>query len=221
MDYYYTAIALLGMRDSNLPPFKEARLKRYKSIRKMIDLIDTASKLAPSIPSEAFFLNPNDPEWDDDMTYPVIQHSKYYYQMGALGLNLALYAYNYNNFTYNIRFRTFRYLFPFVNLYIFADIYWRNRVETLKVNLFDEYVQLRAKELVEQNEYLLEHEDVKKFVWWFEDFRETLMRIHRTANNHDASDFKDAELVLQDFIRRYSDPSKKMPLIFEERSAFL
>ena len=56
MDHYFTAITLLGLRDQNLPPFKykltslfnrEARLKRYKSIKKMIELLDTASTLAP------------------------------------------------------------------------------------------------------------------------------------------------------------------------------
>ncbi len=82
----------------------------------------------------------------------------------------------------------------------------------MKVNLFDEYVSLRAKELVDQNEYLMQHEDVKKFVWWFEDLKETLVRVHRQANNHDASDFKDSEIILQDFIKRYSDPSKPYPL---------
>jgi len=47
MDSYFTAITLLGLRDQNLPPFKEARLKRYKSIKKMVELIDTATKLSP------------------------------------------------------------------------------------------------------------------------------------------------------------------------------
>jgi hypothetical protein len=82
----------------------------------------------------------------------------------------------------------------------------------MKVNLFDEYVQLRAKELVEQNEYLLEHEDIKKMFWWYQDFKDTLVRVHRQANNHDASDFKDSELILQDFIRRYTNPAKDLPL---------
>jgi len=36
------------------------------------------------------------------------------------------------------------------------------KTQLTKVNLFDEYVQLRAKELVDQNEYLLEHEGKQK-----------------------------------------------------------
>jgi len=212
---------LLGLRDQNLPPFKEARMRRYKSIKKMTDLLETAIKLAPPVPVEAFCLNPHDPEWDDDMTYPTIQHSKFLWQTGAFAFNLFLYAYNYNVYTHNIRFRTMRYLFPVVSVFLFQQIYWDYKTQVMKVNLFDEYVQLRAKELVDQNEYLMQHEDVKKFVWWFEDLKETLVRVHRQANNHEASDFKDSEVILQDFIRRYSDPSRPFPIVLEERSAFL
>ena len=32
------------------------------------------------------------------------------------------------------------------------------KTQLLKVNLFDEYIQLRAKELVEQYEFLFEHD---------------------------------------------------------------
>lgn len=110
----------------------------------MIDLIETASKLAPPMPVELFMLNPTDPEWDDDMTYPTIQHHTALYKSSALAGNLFLYAYNYNNFTANIRFRTMRYIFPAISLAIFGNIYWDYRAQNVKVNLFDEYIQLRA-----------------------------------------------------------------------------
>lgn len=42
--------------------------------------------------------------------------------------------------------------------------------------------------------------------------RETLGKVHRQANNHHASDFKDSELILQDFINRYVDPNAKSPM---------
>jgi len=221
MDSYFTVITLLGLKDQNLPPFKEARLKRYKSVKKMVDLIDTASKLAPRVPIEAFTLNPVDPEWDDDMTYPTIEHGKFVYQALAFSANLFLYSYNYNTYTGNIRFRTMRYLFPAVNLLIFGQIYWSYKTQLTKVNLFDEYIQLRAKELVSQNEYLFQHEDFKRFIWWFEDFKSTLARVHRQANDHSSSDFADSELLLQDFIRRYSNPQDNIPLNFRTRAAFL
>ena len=72
---------------------------------------------------------------------------------------------------------------------------------------------------MKQNEYLFQHEgtfvlreDFKRFIWWQEDLRETVGKIARQANNHHASDFKDSELILQDFIDRYVDPSAKSPM---------
>lgn len=58
----------------------------------------------------------------------------------------------------------------------------------------------------------MDYADFKKFLWWFEDFRETLRFVHRQANDHEPSDFKDSELLLQDFISRYSDPNSKSPM---------
>ena len=43
MDHYFTTMALLGVRDQNLPVFKDARLKRLKSVKKIVELIDTAT----------------------------------------------------------------------------------------------------------------------------------------------------------------------------------
>ena len=42
--------------------------------------------------------------------------------------------------------------------------------------------------------------------------RETVGKVARQANNHHASDFKDSELILQDFIDRYVDPAAKSPM---------
>ena len=67
------------------------------------------------------------------------------------------YSYNYNTFSTNIRYRTFRNVFPFLVAYIFADAYASYRKQILKINLFDEYCYLRSQELVKQNEYLLDH----------------------------------------------------------------
>lgn len=129
------------------------------------------------------------------------------------------YSYNYNIFTTNVRYRTFRNYFPFVIAALFGAAYGEYKQQVLKVNLFDEYCWLRSQELVKQNEYLFQHEgkclisvDFKKFIWWQEDLRETLQKVHRQANNHHASDFKDSELLLQDFINRYVDPSSSSPM---------
>ena len=55
--------------------------------------------------------------------------------------------------------------------------------------------------------------DIRKFVWWNQDLKETLARVHRQANDHEASDFKDSELLLQDFINRYTDPNSGSPMV--------
>ena len=58
----------------------------------------------------------------------------------------------------------------------------------------------------------MHNEDVKKAVWWLEDFKETLNKVHRQGNDNKNSDWKDSELVLQDFIDRYIDPKAESPM---------
>ena len=53
---------------------------------------------------------------------------------------------------------------------------------------------------------------MKKWVWYSADLEETLIRCHRQSWKNDASDFADSELLLQDFVRRYSDDTLKQPL---------
>ena len=77
--------------------------------------------------------------------------------VGTIFLTQFFYSYNYNVFTTNIRYRTFRNIFPFFVAYIFADAYSSYRKQILKINLFDEYCYLRSQELVQQNEYMLDH----------------------------------------------------------------
>jgi len=62
------------------------------------------------------------------------------------------------------------------------------------------------------SQYFWFNKDVKKAIWWSEDFKETLGKVYRQANNNSSSDFKDSELLLQDFINRYVDPSSTSPL---------
>lgn len=117
------------------------------------------------------------------------------------------YAYNYNAITSSIRFRNFRYFFPFIIAGLVGTGYYKYRVQILKINLFDEYCYLRADELLKQNEYLLKSEDFEKWVWWKADFTDTISKVYRQGNDNKASDFKDSELLLQDFINRYVDPT--------------
>ena len=151
---------LVGARGGNLPPFKDARLKRYRSVQKIMDLIITASKLAPSFPVRAFTLDPFDAEWDDIMPFPAIDYTNMALNGVGILANFWFYSYNYNTLTANIRFRNMRYFFPLINAFLISRAYNRYTNNILRVNLFDEYNWLRAQELVQQNEYLFKHEGI-------------------------------------------------------------
>ena len=71
---------------------------------------------------------------------------------------------------------------------------------------------MRADELVKEREHLLKSEEMKKWVWYSADLEETLIRCHRQSWKNDKSDFADSELLLQDFVRRYSDDTAEKPL---------
>lgn len=63
MDNYFTFTRLLSLRDtagSNLPLFKDARVKRYESVERMLDLLEIAGSTRPRIPSPIVTLNPMD-----------------------------------------------------------------------------------------------------------------------------------------------------------------
>jgi len=204
-----------------LPPFKEARLNRIASIQKINALFNVARRTEPKLPSELVQLNSLDPEWDDDMTYPSIEHSKYYGKGLVLAGMLGFYGYNWGRLTLNPRLRMIRFAFPIMWTYVFTDVYSRYQTQVKRAQAFDLYTQLRARELVEQNSFLLDHEDVKRYVWWSEDFKETIARVHRQANTHTAADFKDSELLLQDFVNRYADSGKEFPTNPEDHKLML
>jgi hypothetical protein len=60
MDNYFLVKKLLGLNDGNLPVHKGMRMKRYKSIEKMLDLMDVVKRIGPRAPVEAFSLDPSD-----------------------------------------------------------------------------------------------------------------------------------------------------------------
>ena len=88
----------------------------------------------------------------------------------------------------------------------------RYRKQVLRANLFDEYVQLRADEIIKEKTEQMKKEDVTKYIWFEEDLSETLSFVHRQSWKNDPSDFADSELILQDFIRRYTDDTLPEPL---------
>jgi len=103
------------------------------------------------------------------MPFPVIDRQRYFQYAFGIGSLLVIfclkkffYSYNYNIFTTNVRYRTFRNYFPFVIAALFGSAYGEYKQQVLKVNLFDEYCWLRSQELVKQNEYLFQHEGIFK-----------------------------------------------------------
>jgi hypothetical protein len=205
MEEYETHIRLLGLRDQNLPLFKETRVKRLQSIQKMQQLITVLPRLAPKFPAKILTLDETDPEWDDKMVYPVVNYRKYLFQAFYWAGLTGFYAYNWNVLHGNRRLKLLSYTYPFISAFFIGNMIINYNQEVAQVDLFENYCEMRANELVEQNKYMLDHEDFKRKVYFAADLQETLERVHRQANNHDQSDFKDSELLLQDFIRRYSD----------------
>lgn len=123
-----------------------------------------------------------------------------------------MFLYNYNVFFHNKNLQfvtksTLSLTFIFSNL-----LYVKYRKQVLRCNLFDEYVQMRADELVKEREHILRGEQMKKWIWFTADLQETLIRCHRQSFKNDASDYADSELLLQDFVRRYTDDTASKPL---------
>merc|ERR1712176_250300 len=129
-----------------------------------------------------------------------------------MSVTAFLFLYNYNIFFHN---KNFHFITKAVLGYSFIHsnaLYYKYRKQVLRCNLFDEYVQMRADELIKEREHLLRGEEMKKWIWYTADLQETLMRCHRQSFKNDASDFADSELLLQDFVRRYTDETAEKPL---------
>ncbi|CAG9328674.1 unnamed protein product [Blepharisma stoltei] len=210
MDRYQLATSLLGLWDEKtwMPIFRGPRYRRYQSIDKMMDLIEIAGKSAPVFPVEAVLLNPMDDEWDDQMTYININYGWIWSHIFVhLGLPLSVYIYNHNLIHYNVHYRALKWFLPLVMVWQFEKCYKYYRTQLTKGILFDEYVQARADELIAQREHLLHTDQVKRYLNWQIDYKETLNTIKREQTNNHASDFKQAELALQAFINRWVDPA--------------
>lgn len=181
-------------------------------MEKILDLLDVAKRVGPKFPLDTLFLDPHDPEWDDDMTYLYVDYPTYKLHLLHMSALSFMFLYNYNLFMHN---KNFTFVSKAVLGFTFLQsqiLYAKYRKQVLRCNLFDEYVQMRADELVKEREPLLKGEDMKRWVWYSADLQETLIRCHRQSFKNDASDFADSELLLQDFVRRYTDDTDKTPL---------
>jgi hypothetical protein len=95
MDLIQVTWKLLNLHDQNLPISKERRYARLESVSKMKKLIRTMIRTRPQLPRELTSLDPNDPEWEDKMIYPSMEHGKFLGQ-GLLWMGLqGFFIYNY------------------------------------------------------------------------------------------------------------------------------
>lgn len=77
---------------------------------------------------------------------------------GKIVLIKFLYVYNYQILTYNAHWRAVHKLAIFYLIFYTSRTLYHYKADVLRANLFDEYVQLRADELIKQNEPVLKSE---------------------------------------------------------------
>lgn len=215
MDNYFVVKDLLGLNDGNLPVHKGMRQKRYKSIDKMMDLIDVVGRLQPKMPLNVINLDPTDPEWEDDMNYLYPDYRKWRLRFVGLSSMYFLYLYNYQILAHNAHWRPVHKLALVFMVFYTSRTIFNYRKDILRANLFDEYVQLRSDELINQREPYVKSEPVKRYLWFMCDLKETLKRAKRQSYKNSPEDFQNAELILQDFIRRHTDETQALPLTKE------
>lgn len=215
MENYFQSLRLLGLDDSNLPVFHETRAKRLASIERINRLTNVAARLRPAAPPFLTYLDWADPEWDDRMVYPSVNYTRLVNKGLYWATLTGFYAYNWNVLHSNLRLRLLAYAYPFISALFLGSLAVEYLGSLQRVRLFENYCQTRARELFEQNRFMFGHDSFRRLMWFHEDLRDTLARVHRQANNHDASDFRDSELLLQDFVHRHSDPRDPDAALFQ------
>ena len=215
MDNYFIVKELLGLNNGNLPVHRGMRQKRYESIEKMLSLLDVVGRIGPKLPSNVLQLDPNDPEWEDNMNYLYPDYLKWKKRAFYMGAMFFVYLYNYQIIAHNAHWRFFHKVFLTIMVFHSAKTIYNYRKDVLRANLFDEYVQLRSDELIDQHRNNVRSNEVKRYIWFQLDLEETLRRCKRQSYLNSSEDFKDSELILQDFIRRYTDETETLPLTYD------
>lgn len=103
-------------------------------------MLDVVKRIGPKFPLESLFLDPHDPEWDDDMTYLYVDYPLYKQHLMMMSAFAFLFLYNYNVFFHNknLNFATKAVLgYSFLHSQM---LYTKYRKQVLRCNLFDEYV---------------------------------------------------------------------------------
>ena len=67
----------------------------------MLDLLDVCKRIGPKFPVNALFLDPDHPEWDDDMSYLYVEYPMYKQHIALMSFTAFMLLYNYNMFFHN------------------------------------------------------------------------------------------------------------------------
>ncbi len=143
-----------------------------------------------------FNLDPTDPEWEDKMIYPYMDYWALIKQGTYWTFFTGFFIYNWSTIVGNRRLRALKVLYPVGSASMITKMYYDYSSNMYQVSLFDKYVSQRSKDLFEENKNMFQSDYFKKYVYFQEDLKETLERVHRQANEHKASDFADSELML-------------------------
>ena len=130
------------------------------------------------------------------MIYLQVDYKLYERYAKVGGLLSIFMLYNYNAFFHNKNFAFVTKGWIAFGWLAYNYLYHKYRKQVLRCNLFDEYVQMRADELIKERTPILDSFDFKKWVWFAADMRESISRVHRQSYKNDATDFADSELVL-------------------------
>lgn len=132
----------------------------------MLNLINVSKRLSPQLPKTTFTLDPLDPEWEDKMLYPRLDHAAFYKQFACWVGMTGFYVYNFNVIAGNRNLKLLKLAYPIFSTFMFYKMHQDYRYNYEKVDLFDNYVKNRSLELFEDNKYLFETENFKRYVYF-------------------------------------------------------
>lgn len=78
----------------------------------------------------------------------------------------AFYAYNYSLFVGNRNFKLLKLAYPFFTTFMFVKMHQDYRYNYEKVDMFDNYVKSRSLELFDENKYIFETDNFKRYVYF-------------------------------------------------------
>jgi hypothetical protein len=92
------------------------------------------------------------------MNYIYPDYGRWYSRFISMGAGMFMYVYNYQILNYNAHWRMLNKLVLFYIVFYTCNTIFCYKRDIVRANLFDEYVQMRADELIKEREPLLKSE---------------------------------------------------------------